>query len=232
MNYSAWTKRASEFIRSLNELPGDVEIYDSIEPPDRDDYFKEWLASDRCRIPPELKDFISTASRRCLIGYTWSPPIDIVRSYPEYFLNTNTLVGGGDFCEAAGYHAYDSRALIRHFPENALPNAAEDKTDRPDRLVPVMELSNGDYVCLELDSEHVAGQVFYVSTSDPSQTRPISPGFDEYLSVWEKMCYLHPTRENLSPWLYANSAYLNPDEAKAARLRELLQSTKRDLFAS
>jgi hypothetical protein len=71
IDVAAWVQRAKSFVRSLADLPGEIQMDEHIESPASDSFDRQWLDSGRCSLPPEIHRFISVASKRCFFLYRW-----------------------------------------------------------------------------------------------------------------------------------------------------------------
>jgi hypothetical protein len=232
VDFAKWTRAASAFLRRLTRLPGRVNVCDEIEPPANDDYHHEWLASDKCSLPPEIKRFLSTASRRCRFHYEWSPPPDHRHPLSTLSPNQQTLTGGGDFCEAAKYSNYDNAsrrsgilgpsmlAAQRKFGLAAASIHME--IERNEGRLPLMELPNGDTILLQLAMSKGARPVVYVRSDATAEPQVLSPTFERFLLDWQRLSYLQPSAEYLAPWIDPASGQLNPDTKQADALSTLL----------
>jgi hypothetical protein len=109
MDYAAWAQRVSLFLRSLTQLPGEIDIHDGIEPPGTDDFTQGWLGSDECSLPSELKAFVATASRRCNFRYRWKPPEQLQAKIGALLPDQGEVTGGADLCESYRFHNFDNR---------------------------------------------------------------------------------------------------------------------------
>jgi hypothetical protein len=124
MDYGAWVKRVSGFLRSLTYLPGELDLNDDIEAPGSDALTQKYLKSGRCSLPRELKAFIETASPRCNFRYRWVIPEHIQSSFGALFPGMVELKGGANFCEAARFDNYDNRDWFQNNLPPLLDQAA------------------------------------------------------------------------------------------------------------
>lgn len=221
MNYAAWIRRASRFLRSLTQLPGDLEVYDSIEEPARDKHTRDWLRSEKCSIPARLKEFIGKASKRCCFRYTWNLPKDVLAAFRDIYPGRTEITGGADLCEAAGYQNYDNREWFANFMPRIFSGVGSGVKD-PERergRIAILKMRSGDQILWNCNEGEI-GTIVYVRAEE-SDGRVISRSFDEFLSAWEKIAYIEPSLENLQPWLDSSSGLLSPDEGLAQRLRKI-----------
>lgn len=251
MDYEAWVRRAKGFLRKLNELPGVIEIYDSIEPSDHDEHSLSWHRSPKNSIPSEVKDFLITASRRAAITYRWEPPQEIIEDICRIWPGKAILIGGGDLCEQARYSTYDvddddlagmiemvqeSHDAVKAMfagkdeiplPEINIENTFNEMFGAGDQgseagLVPILIFP--DEARLSLDttgSDSIPYPVVYTKAGSFDQPIPISPGFDQFLKDWETLCYLSPDPETLKPWLNGPENMLNVASDKTELLRKI-----------
>lgn len=230
-DYAAWAGRASAFLRRLTRLPGAIEVADEIESPATDDHSLEWLESERCGLPPEIRHFLRNASRRCCFRYQWTPPGPLCDSLGEILPDHSVLRGGGDLCELAKYQVYSHRDWFRD-PRNSLPFGSlllGDKQlfgtmagDEASGLLPLMELKGGDRIALGAQPAGDFRPVVYVDKFGPSAARSLAPTFERFLSDWEAISYVEPHADTLAPWLDPITGRLKPDPAKARSLRKHL----------
>jgi hypothetical protein len=227
MDYVAWTKRASSFLRSLTHLPGELDLDDGIEPPSADEHTQQWLRSDGCSIPSELKAFIATASRRCYFRYRWKPPAELQAELGNLFPGHVKLTGGGDFCEAAGYSNYDHRQWFRDNVEQYKVYAREAEIERARGLLPLMEMKGGAKISLDLRATDWTRPVVFVDPSTPKKRPLVSRSFDQFLSDWERLCYITPSLANLAPWFEPGVGPIEPNDRKASLLRQIFTTASR-----
>jgi hypothetical protein len=88
--------------------------------------------------------------------------------------------------------------------------------------VPFVEMNNGDYLSLDTTEEKDNPSVVYLSYDDESFI--IAESFTDFLTHWERLCYIGP-----EVWMLENfrseNGYVNSNTNKAELLRKLLVST-------
>jgi len=226
LDFAEWTRGVSAFLRGLTRLPGRIDIMDAIEPPADNEYDREWLDSEKCSLPSEIRCFVCSASRRCCFRYEWSPPPEYRHRVSALFPNQQTLIGGGDFCEAAKYSNYYNRDwFARSGVAGMFGLAAISGRMEPERChgrVPLMEFPNGDVISLQLLKSNGARPVVYVAANTTAESQVLSTSFQQFLLDWQRLSYIQPTLEFLSPWIDSASGQLNPDSREADVLTSLL----------
>ncbi len=226
VDFAEWTRGVSAFLRGLCRLPGRIEIMDDIQPPATDDFHRGWLASDKSSLPPEIGLFLSSASRRCCFRYKWSPPPDDQHRLSALFPNQQTLIGGGDLCEAAKYSNYDRRDW---FTDSFGPStlglevvSGRMEAERSQARLPLMELPNGDTISLQLNTASGTRPVVYLETDTTTEPRILSTSFEQFLLDWQRLSYIQPTLDCLAPWIDPSSGRLNPDTEETDVLSKIL----------
>jgi hypothetical protein len=224
MDYAGWVFRASSFLRSLTGLPGTIDVDDSIEEPGRDSHAQDWLASPGCSVPPEVKAFLQNASRRCCLSYWWKPPEPFKAQIGALWPGREELAGGGDLCELARYRVYDSRAWFRDagIPREASP----DDLLREQGLIPILILQNDGCLSLKMSAQTEHPPVVYTSMGNGGKQHRISASFEEFLTDWERLCYITPNPETLAPWLSAEGIRLDTGREATDRLQALFASAQ------
>ncbi|MEX0725848.1 MAG: SMI1/KNR4 family protein [Planctomycetaceae bacterium] len=250
MDYTAWTKRASDFLRNLATLPGTIDVEDGIQPANASQYISDWLASDRCSAPPEVKAFLSAASGRCFFFYRWLPPQHLESEIEALLPGHREIAGGGDLCDPSPLNLYDSRfwfrdviipqigtATERQFQmteqakefmkRSIIENVGLNDPDRSTGRIVIMKLDDGEKIAIEAEPRDSTRAILLIHADDPARRHVISHSFDDFLAVWEQLSYLPPTLDNLAPWLDPTTGQLVPsrDLCRVKRLRELLMTT-------
>jgi hypothetical protein len=80
-------------------------------------------------------------------------------------------------------------------------------------------MNNGDYLALDITEAKDSPLVVYLSHDDESFV--IAKSFTDFLTHWERLCYIGPESWMLESFLGKNG-YINSDSVKAEDLRRLL----------
>lgn len=241
MDYAAWADRASHFLRGLTHLPGEIVVSDEIKPPGADSWTQEWLRSERCSLPPELREFVASGSRHCSIYYRWKPPRRLRGALGEVLKDRIEVEGGAGLCNSSEFSNFDRRSpthvideqrakwaalgLTEDLLEFALDTGGASDVERSHGRISLHELGNGDRLSLVCDAAHPSRPVVYVTKGQSEAVRKISPSFDQFLSDWEHVCYLTPTPDNFERYWKPEHGFLRPDSEMGRRLRGLLSSS-------
>jgi hypothetical protein len=221
MEYASWTHRASLFLRKLTHLPGEIAISDGIAAAGDDDHTKDWLQSAKCSLPPELRDFIATASRGCYFSYRWKPNGGLPALLAGIYPNRSEITGGADLCAASNFQCYDNRDFFARLGRMGLFARADDP-ERTHGRIAILAMNNGDQISVISKDAEPGGKIVYVPKESLEQPQFISDSFGEFLASWEQIAYITPSWENLAPWLDPKTGLLKPDSTKAERLRQVL----------
>ena len=222
MDYAAWALRVSTFLRGLTWLPGEVEVTGGIESPISSKYHQDWLRGDRCSLPSELKRFLETASKRCLLRYSWKVPEIAKDPVGRIWAGCDEIIGGGDFCEAASYSVYDGGGVVWR--------DADEDGDRKQGRIQLVKLDDGSRICLSLEKVGASRPVVHAGPQATDECAVLSESFDHFLQDWENLSYLHPTREILAPWIDPRTGQLNSGSEKSDLLRQVLKTSSREQF--
>jgi hypothetical protein len=234
MDYAAWADRAKAFVRGLAGLPAPVRLSDEIEVAAADDphplglHHREWLDSDECSLPSEIREFNYLASQRSCFQYRWAPTPLWKGRLREYVPESELLTGGGDLCEAAAYSNYDNREWFSEFCKGKpfmQPLLQRRRTPVQHALLTLLPLENANRIALELASAEADRGVVHASSD--GQVHKLSSTFAQFLLDWESVCYITPHPDNLLLWLDPATGLLRPDPVKAAALRRLLHEAAR-----
>jgi hypothetical protein len=210
LDYAAWTRRVSAFLRRLTRLPGAISIGDEIEPPDAERCALSGCDSSQATLPCEIRRFLATASRRCAFHYEWTPPQQHRGLLAELFPGRLALCGGGDLCEAAKYDPgvaefredleslFASLGLKTPTDLRKTPIAGEKQSCR---RVTLMELENGDTISLDEQATDRPWAVVYIEKARLPNARILSSSFEQFLLDWETLCYVGPEIWLLGPFL-------------------------------
>jgi hypothetical protein len=236
LDFAAWAQRVSAFLRCLTRLPGAIDIEDTIYPPATDRYELDWLESDECGLPYEIRRFLSTASLRCAFSYQWKPPTGYLIAGSEVLPDRNLLQGGADLCEAAKYRNYANRDWFRDNLDPLYDSFGLKESSKPSHIfgamaeeqsrgrVPILEIEGGEGV-ISLDRQATDGEwaVVYVEKAGDLNSRLFSPSFEQFLLDWEMTRYTRLSKDNLIPWIDPTTGQFCPDPEKSRVLNQLLR---------
>jgi hypothetical protein len=222
-DYQLWIERTVSFTHNLARLApyfDDLKSEVSVQPPLTESELIEIASKSDKYIPLELTQFWLTGSRHCDCTYICGgakseiiPRIEpIIGSYQE-------LWGGASFINAAdlSQHLLNCRDWAE---ETWVAEYPQDKNFWLNS-VPFVEMNNGDYLSLNITEEKDNPSVVYLSHDDESFI--IAESFTDFLTHWERLCYIGP-----ESWMLENfrneNGYINSVSNKAELLRELLGS--------
>lgn len=222
--YASWIRRAESFVRRLNYLPGQWGISVAIEDPITTSQADELDKELPFGLPAPLRELYTEGAGRCKCNYRWKPNeehLHLVRDVFEHELSFN---GGPEFLpwtellEAHGMHDWwggydDSPPGIEAAALNVWRHS-----------VPFISVGNGDHVALHVTDDARSMPVVYLchDDSDNPVTR-ISSSFDQFLSDWEKLCYVGPEIWLLSTFLSDGAqGELNVEQEKSRKWREVM----------
>lgn len=213
MDYSAWVDRARRFLRSLAHLPLPLSVHCSICGPHRQDP-GEWLHTEECSLPPELRRFLSTASERCCFGYSWRMTEDVRRELEGIVPAGTILSGGGDLCEGAKYSNYDHREFFDGlFPMLGEQAQAAFEAMMPEDLRAAMEsqqIGTPDFF-------GIIQQDFGRSLNDPLRSRGLIPLLEVHEIDWEAWGCVRSVLEPPESWKLALTLCLESDSVDGER---------------
>lgn len=231
----AWRWRVSAFLRGLTRLPGAISVNEAIEPAETELWDSKLNASEQPIIPQPIRDFISTASRRCFFHYEWTPTGEQRTALAELLPGRDRLRGGGDLCEAAKYHNYVNRgwfgeSLGALYAKFGLANDLVDvqriggaiADEQLHGRVPIIEMKGRGILSLDRPGTDGSSAVIFVESAGQPIGRVLSHRFEQFLLDWEKICYIEPSPEELVAWLDPATGRLSPDPEKCRPLRRLL----------
>jgi hypothetical protein len=224
LDYKRWAHRALDFTESLRRLPGRINMQATVRPPLTRSEVMFLSGVLRLPLPAPLSAFLATASSNCCCEYWWEPP-DELQGHLERLFPSNTFIfGGASLCDSSQFEINEkgcmdmAEGFERRYPEDA-------------RLwvnsVPFHEAGNGDYIALYVGDDRRAQDfpVVYLDHDGCGFSGFISNSFDEFLTAWEGLRYIHGffLRE-----YYFNpvSGSLNPASPKRAELDALFQKGK------
>jgi hypothetical protein len=224
VDYVAWVQRARAFIRGLAGLPGMITLDDGIEPPATDEFDRQWLDSDKCSLPPEIKRFVSSASARCYFRYEWTPPREWAERIREIVPIGDCLRGGADFCEKARFSNYDHRDWFEEYLGSLSALLPGNPCAEPERgyLLQISPLEDNQQLALDVSPGSNECAVVLAAASETYTGTKLSISFDQFLMDWERLGYVALTYDALHPWLDPQTGLLAPDENKSSQWREML----------
>jgi hypothetical protein len=228
-DYSGWLRRAEAFVRATSTLPGNWSMKSNIAPPlglEEADRLDRALPHG---LPPLLRDFYVTASADVECRFTWTPDGESLSRLAEIIPHQYSIYAGPHFC-SAGSLAEDHEQLIglaEIFEDFAEYGASAAQTLR--QCVPLISVGNGDYVALHVKAGPSQPGVIYVShevdIESDSPIIPLASTGEQFLTAWERLCYIGPEIWVLYPFLDdAKSGQLNADSPLANKWRSFLES--------
>ena len=222
-DYQLWIERAVSFADNLAELTlyfGDVRSEVSVQPPLTESELTEIASKIDKQIPQELANFWLTGSRHCDCTYICEDAkSEIVSQIETIFGSFQEIYGGASLIDAADLpqHLINCRGWAE---ETWVAEYPQDKNFWLNSM-PFAEMNNGDYLALDIIEATDNPPVIYLSHDDESFI--IAESFTDFLTHWERLCYIGP-----EVWMLENfrgeNGYINSDSSKAEDLRKLLVS--------
>ncbi len=222
-DYQLWIERAVSFADNLAELApsfGDVRSEVSVQPPLTESELTEIASKIDKQIPQELANFWLIGSRHCDCTYICEDAkSEIVPQIETIFGSFQEIYGGASLIDAADLpqHLINCRGWAE---ETWVAEYPQDKNFWLNS-VPFAEMNNGDYLALDITEAKDNPFVVYLSHDDESFV--IAESFTDFLTHWERLCYIGP-----EVWMLENfrgeNGYINSNSGKAEDLRKLLVS--------
>jgi len=231
MDYSGWLQRAEGFVRSLRKMPGNWGIEVAVEPPLSQPEAVELGGKLPLGLPSPLCEFYTTAAAACCSTYFWEPDEAGLSLIAEVLPHQYSLYGGPGFIPAVELE--DACASVR-----AWATGYDETPNTPPRpgwelwheAVPFHAIGNGDYLALHVTEGSARLPVLYLChdadyETDGGAAFEISPSFEEFLTRWERLCYIGPEHWLLNTFL---SEDCQADEAKETCWREIILACVED----
>jgi hypothetical protein len=219
-DYTIWANKVETFVSGQQARLGDrVDTAFAVDPPFPSGDIRRLEADFRLPLPEELRRFLEVASSRLRFRYIWeklSPDEQEIIS--QFYPGQCYFYGGADLCPVEKFS--DHLNDCREWGEDAWSEEFETENNLWLSSFPFAPLDNGDFLAIHLDAEGCR-PVVYLSHDDES--RPLSPGFSEFLQTWERLCYIGPEHWMLEPFTDSMTGYLNAETEKAKLLRRLFK---------
>jgi hypothetical protein len=215
---SAWFRRAENFVRGLNRLPGQWGISISVEPPveiSRDDDADTAL-------PAPLLRLYTEGSARFSCQYHWKPDSTDLSRLSELFPHQYSFYGGAEFIPwddlprepGVDWGWFDED---HHTAEEKLAD------DIWKRTFPFIHVGNGDMVGLLITDGSDSMPVVYLSHEEPAEVTFLSESLERFLVDWEQLGYIGPEIWLLGQFLDEGPEGLpRMDPEKVNQWREIL----------
>ena len=220
-DYKLWTERAVSFTRNLAELTAnfdDVKSEVSVQPQLTKAELVVIASKIDKQIPQELANFWLTGSRHCNCTFICEDANpEIVPQIEAIFGSFQEIYGGAFLIDAANLpqHLLNCRDWAE---ETWVAEYPQDKSFWLNS-VPFAEMNNGDYLALDTTEAKDNPPMIYLSHDDESFI--IAESFTDFLTHWERLCYIGPESWMLENFLGENG-YINSNSEKAEDLRRLL----------
>ncbi len=219
-DYKLWIERAASFTHNLTQFaPHFCKLKSEVlvQPPLIESELAEITSKIDKYVPSELNRFWIAGSRHCDCTYICEDiNSEIIPKIEKIFGSFQDIYGGASFINAADL----SRHILncRDWAEETW--VAEYPQDKDFWLnsVPFIEMNNGDYLALYIAEAKDNPTVVYLAHDE---SFIISESFTDFLSHWERLCYIGP-----EVWMLENfrgeNGYINSNTDKAKLLRNLL----------
>ena len=220
-DYTSWITRAVEFTEGLRSLPGDIQVTVEVSPPINEAQVAALNSRLRLKLPGPIVHFLTTASAKCLCEYWWEPSAPLRRQLDELFPSKTFVFGGSSLCH---WDKFDSNERGRDDTGEALQRDYPEDARFWLNSVPFYEAGDGDCLGLYVGTDWM-GEEYPVVKLDQhgcGWSKVVAPSFDEFLSVWEELNYLHPCF--LIPYLRDPiTGYISPNSPKTEKLKALFR---------
>ncbi len=209
-DYNGWIKEAEHFISRVAQTKEDFRAVD-VEISIQESLSREELhhiTNDiGFYIPKELQNFWLQAARSCNIRYVCFDATGQADIYGEIrFFDPLKLSENLDDCkEWAG--------IFMEYPDPAQSAIWLNS-------LPFQEISNGDYLGLDISIKDDNPPVIYLSHDGDSQI--IASSFTSFLSTWADLCYIGPENWILEPF-QDEKGWIDSTSQKADSLRKRLR---------
>ena len=211
MDYSAWVERAKKFVGELS-FPDESDISVEVAPPLSDKEADALNESLPLGLPKPLREFYTTGSADIACSYYWSPHEDSHASQLDELLYSYSLYGGPSIIPAQQLAPHGD--FIDWIDEDEHPEAFE----LADNSVPFIAVGNGDYVTLQVESESV---LYFCHETPEAPIASISPSFEQFMTDWERLCYLHPMQIGA---FYGPDGMLDLKQENVEKWREFIET--------
>lgn len=191
-DYKNWVHRAISFtegLKNFKPLFDEIDIVSSFQPPLNESEIIEIKSNSKKDIPLELIKFWTTGSANLSCHYYLANPTpERLSQIQELFGIQNSLYGGASFMIANKLP--DKLLELKEWAEETwivdYPNEQKFWLNS----VPFFEMRNGDYLALDVTVKKDNPPVIYLSHDDESSV--ISNSFTDFLTNWERLCYIGP----------------------------------------
>lgn len=220
-DHAAWAARARAFTDDLQRLAGAQVHACAVAPPAEEAQLGAIERALGLTLPSSLRAFFTRGAAGLDCRYAFEPdgpPLDRLRELFPYEIR---IYGGARIGPASELPNW-SRSASEWAGETWVAESPDQRRVW-ESAVPFTALENGDYLALDLRSEAVDPPVVYLNHDDESAV--IAGGFVPFLRAWEGLCYLGPEHWLLLEFVAAGG-HLDADSDRAARLRQLLASSR------
>lgn len=222
-DYSAWVRRAQQFVLALEGRPGFTVVSSVVSPPlerMRVDALARRLDQP---VPGALRLFLQLGAAGLDCRYTFECDDDdeaAVDTARELFPFAYEIYGGaciGPAHELPGFaHSCAEQAKV------FLTDHDSDKADEWEAALPVIAIGDGDYIALEGNTIKDPDDPPVLYLSNDGDDELLAESFTAFLTTWERLCYIGPEFPLLERLRDAGEGFLDPDSPEADQLRHLL----------
>jgi len=217
-DYAGWVARAKAFVDRIAGLP-DVEVRSrDVDPPLAPEQVDRIVAAVGRPIPEALRRFLSAGASRVDCAYGYWPAAEGLEALQAVLPDEIRVYGGARLCAASELPDY-ARSTTEWARETWVADDPDQRTLWEAGL-PFAALANGDYLALDTRVESPDPAVLYLCHDDSSSL--LAPGFTEFLTRWEQLCYIGPEHWLLEPFLGPDGT-LDAQTERAERLRALFR---------
>ena len=215
-NVADWVSRAQAFAIGIGRVPSGVVRAATLAAPMSESEMQAIERALGATVPASLRALFTRGAAAADCHYVLQPEGERLEQL-RAILPDQTWIHGGARLSPPSELADDSRAAREWARETWI---AEDPVERNiwESALPFLRLDNGDYLALDLRAAEREPPVAYLCHDDESFL--LAPTLVEFLTAWERLCYLGPEHWLLRPFM-GDSGYLDAESERAARLREL-----------
>jgi hypothetical protein len=207
MNYQQWLKRTVEFFDTLGKFEG-VQAEARVLPAVSQSDFDKATSELRWPLPPQVRDFYTSACNGCTCAYRWSiPPMLSQRLLPVFPKGVPPFVGrlvieySGELSRLTEQCTTFASAWVGKFAVDAKMWG---------HTIPLFDAGCGDYFGLYLEDGADNPPVAFLNHEGYDGSWIVSPSFDSFLSCLELLFY--PTFSVLAHFINPQTGLIDVDK--------------------